>query len=211
MRLAILGLLLFLAATTPHGAAAQDPAAVAPAIAALKKLGGRIETDAAQAGIPVVAVSLRNTKCTNDDLKHLRHLPALRRLDLSHTDIGNEGLAEIKDLTQLEELNLAFTLPTDDGLVYLKGLIKLKALDLEKPCKGPYTPESRFTDKALLHLKGMTRLESLNMDWNMLSDSGLEQLKGMTSLRQITLGFQTKVTEEGRANLRKSLPKATIH
>lgn len=194
----------------PQSNAVAGDAADSPEVAALKRLGARVESDATKPGKPIVKISLRNTKATDADLEYVSRLKTLRALDLSHTDIGNEGLARLKGLDQLEELNLAFTRITDEGLISLRPMINLKSLDLERPCKGEYTPANRLTDKALVHLKGLARLESLNLDWNMVTDTGLAHLETMTSLRELTLGFQTGVTIKGRANLQARLPNAKI-
>jgi hypothetical protein len=180
----------------------------AKAKAILAKLGAKVEADAAG---DIVGVTVHNQKVTDDDLKCLKDLPKLKSLDLSHTDIQNAGLVHLGGLQSLEKLDLSFTKATDAGLAHLKGLSRLKWLNLEKPCKGMYDAEHRFTDKALPHLKGLKTLEYLNIDWNMVTDDGLEQLHGLTNLRELVLGFQTDVKGPGVEKLRKALPGAKIH
>ena len=52
-------------------------------------------------------------------------------------------------------------------------------------------------------------MQSLDLQQTNVGDKGLEHLKGLTSLRELNVR-QTKVTDAGVANLRKSLPKLKI-
>ena len=176
------------------------------AVAAIQKLGGKVEVDATDSGRPAVKVSFRNTKITDEELSHLKVLTDLKELDLSHTDITNAGLRHVRGLTQLTKLDLSFNKVHDDGLAHLKDMAKLKWLDLERGCKEPKT---FISDSGLKHLKGLSALEHLNLSWNEVTDGGLEHLKGLSNLKEVDLS-DGKVTRAGVQDLQKALPKAKI-
>ena len=115
------------------------------AIAAIRKLGGRVEVDKKQPGNPVVAVFLEGTTITDAGLPHLKGLTKLQSLHLLITKVTDAGLIHLKGLTELHVLSLNSTQVTDAGLVHLKGLAKLQELRLN------YT---KVTDTGLVHLKG---------------------------------------------------------
>ena len=97
------------------------------AIAAIEKLGGTVEY-----GDRRKAVSLRDCKITDADLKHLKGLPGLTDLELRGTAVTDSGLAHLKDLNKLVILNLYDTTVGDAGLEHLKGLTKLNFLMLKQ-------------------------------------------------------------------------------
>jgi len=100
------------------------------AIAAIKKMGGRVETDSKAPGKPVVKiflfggkiagigleclkalpavywVGLHDSDTTNGDVKHLKSLPKLRRISLAETKISDSALLDLKEVTTLEWLVL---------------------------------------------------------------------------------------------------------
>ncbi len=124
------------------------------AVAAIKKMGGRVQADSKTPGQPVVKVylfggkiagtgldclkalpavywvGLHDSDTTNADVKHLKCLPKLRRLSLAETKITDAALIDLKEITTLEWLELHHCAITDVGLVHLKSLKKLKHLDL---------------------------------------------------------------------------------
>src|SRR4051794_27320339 len=80
-------------------AGAQAASEEAEAVAAIEKLGGRVERDEKRPNKPVVLVSLYSTKVTDVNLVHLECLKKLKRLHLPHTSISDAGLAHLKGLT----------------------------------------------------------------------------------------------------------------
>ncbi len=73
-----------------------------------------------------------------------------------------------------------------------------------------------MTNAGLKHLKGLTNLEILNIGSTagpigntQITDLGLENLKGLTKLKSLTV-WGTKVSADGRRNLRESLPNCNI-
>src|SRR5260370_23679688 len=83
--MAMLGIVL----TVPQSMLrAQDSEAkTARAIAAIKKLGGKVEVDAKSPGMPVVAVDLKHTQVVDASLEHLKELTRLERLFLKDTEV----------------------------------------------------------------------------------------------------------------------------
>ena len=95
----------------PAQTAAADP------VAALKKLGAKIERN--EQG-EVVEVSLMNRKLTDAGLAHLKGLNNLTGLLLADTKVTDAGLAHLKGLTKLKRLGLWDTKVTDAGKKKLK-------------------------------------------------------------------------------------------
>lgn len=65
------------------------------AVAAVEKLGGKVERDQERPGAPVVSVNLSSRKVTDKDLERLKDPPALEALDLNNNQITNEGLKHL--------------------------------------------------------------------------------------------------------------------
>ncbi|HEX5272057.1 MAG TPA: hypothetical protein VFW33_16285, partial [Gemmataceae bacterium] len=119
---------LVLTCTLLLAGAARLPAQ--DAVAAIKKLGGKLTLDESKPGKPVVGVSFAYRPITNDDLAALESLPALESLDLRVTRIDDGAAARLKGLAALKVLGLAGTKVGDAGLEKLKGLTALEDLDL---------------------------------------------------------------------------------
>jgi hypothetical protein len=100
------------------------------AVAAVEKLGGKVEFGPEGPAGPVVRVRLNDTRVTDKDLEHLRGLTALRRLDLHRTAVTDEGLRHLRGLTRLNRLYLTGTGVSDKGLAHLTGLAELEYLHL---------------------------------------------------------------------------------
>lgn len=99
------------------------------AIAAIKRLGGRLTVDGQS---NLTQLDLDSTKLTDAELKHLKGLTNLRSLRLSRTQVTDAGLEHLKGMTELSSLYLYETVVSDAGLENLKGLTKLKFLMLKR-------------------------------------------------------------------------------
>ena len=168
----LLGLLLVMGmvgcgggATSPDSGGATAQAADADPVAALEKLGARIERN--EQG-EVIGVSIAFRKFTDADLVQLKGFAELQSLDLTHTQITDLGLVHLKGLTNLTSLVLAGTQVTDAGMVHLKGLTKLEGLTLMN---------TKITDAGLVHLKEMTKLNYLFVQLTKVTDAGVAELK----------------------------------
>jgi hypothetical protein len=150
------------------GYSAEPDAEQEAAIAAIKKLGGKVHVDDKRPGKPVVAVGLRSTRVTDAGLVHLKGLTQLQGLDLNFTKVTDAGLVHLKGLTKLQVLYLWRTEVTDAGLVHLKGLTQLQSLNLLS---------TEVTDAGLVQLKGLTQLQSLDLRSTRVTDEGVKNLQ----------------------------------
>jgi len=71
-------------------------------------------------------LNLGRTKITDEGLKVIAQLPALRQIHLNNTLIGDEGIRHLTSLTEVNYLNLVGTKLTDVGLTHLAAMKKLK-------------------------------------------------------------------------------------
>jgi WD40 repeat protein/tRNA A-37 threonylcarbamoyl transferase component Bud32 len=153
-------------AAEPANAAQDDEST---AVAALEKLGARVERDEKQPGKPVMEVRLIGAKQVKDaDLKHLKFFASLQRLYLADNQVTDAGLENIKDLRSLQVLQLSQMQITDEGLKHLKELKNLWALTLW---------DVRVTDAGLKELKGLQRLSVLSLPNTKVTDAGVKDLK----------------------------------
>jgi hypothetical protein len=207
------------------------------AIAAITKLGGRIEFDRSQPFRPlwlrpllgdrsageVVTVVLDGDQVTDSGLIHLAGLTKLRRVKLDRTKVTGAGLVHLAARTKLEGLSLNKTTIDDGHLAHLTGLTELRNLDLDRtyvsaglvyvarlPKLSCLNLEySQVTDFQLARLSGLTELKKLNLAYTSITDAGLVHLTGLTKLEELDLRG-TNVTDEGADQLQEALPKARI-
>ena len=83
------------------------------AIAAIRKMGGRVTIHTKSPDRPVTRVTLRHTQVSDAGLVHLKGLTSLQRLGLGDTQVSDAGLVHLKGLTSLQRLNLARTQVSD--------------------------------------------------------------------------------------------------
>jgi len=189
------------------------------AIAAIKRLGGKVEVDEKVAGKPVVTVYLWVKGVTDKDLKHLRAFPSIEHLSLGDFQVTDEGLKLLRELPRLESLYLQRTRITDAGLAHLKDCKNLSALWLRgtkvtdaglaflEDCMNLTELDlsgTSITDEGLVHLKDHKKLTRLDLDDTPVTDAGLAHLAELKGLTILTLSG-TKVSERGLAHL-KGMP-----
>ena len=119
------------AAAAGQSKTVQRTAAEKKAIAAIKKLGGKIKYDEKNPARHVIHVDFYGTKVTDADLIALKGLPQLDFLRLCYTQITDAGLVHLKGLKNLRVLDLGHTKITDAGLVHLRGFTNLRILWIE--------------------------------------------------------------------------------
>jgi hypothetical protein len=127
----------------------------------------------------------------DDELKYLKVLKKLQRLNLRGSFVNRDGSALIKKKVRI----------SDKGLSYLTSLRNLKDLNLN---------DTKITNRGLAFLKGMTKLEKLDLSNTGISDHGLKYLRGLKRLKILTL-YGTKVTNTGLMKLKQFLPGCEIH
>lgn len=163
------------------------------AAAAVEKLGGKVELNAAG---EVIKVDLNNAKITDADLKLLERFPELEWLDVRVTPIGDEGVAHIRGLKKLKFLNIARTNVGDKGLESLRGLTQLETLLMA---------HTKFTDGGLKNLEQLKNLRKLSLFKTGASDAATKYLEKLPSL-DILIISGSKITELGTAAMLKARP-----
>ena len=163
----ILPIALLLIAGMPGFSAEPDDGQEA-AIAAIKKLGGRVELDRNKA---VVRVYFSGDKVTDAGMKNLKGLKSLRVLTVFDAKVTS--LEHLRGLTKIDYLDFDNTPITDAGLEHLKGLTKLHYLGLT---------EAKVTDAALNHLKELKSLRILVLTDVGITDAGAKKFR--SKLRQ---------------------------
>ena len=119
-------------------------------LAAIRQLGGTVETDPKLPGRPVVKVSLAGTEFRDADLAVLQAFPELRELNLT-------GWCK-----EMQKNHL-----TDAGLKHLQAL-RAEVLDLDW---------HNVTDTGLPRLEGLSRLKRLNLNETPVTNKGIERLQ----------------------------------
>jgi internalin A len=175
------------------------------AVAAIKKLGGRVTFDEENPGKPVVNVLLSNNKVAAAGLAQLKGLTSLRGLYLDRTRMTDAGLVHLKEMTALQTLVLKGHKVTDAGLEHLKALKSLEMLTLEGEfysSRGATLADgNKVTDAGLAHLQGLTNLQTLILRGIQMTSAGLAHLKGLTSLQRLELD-RTMVGDAGLGYLK---------
>jgi internalin A len=136
------------------------------------------------------------TTVTDEGLRHLRSLRALRLLNLCSTNIGDPGMEHLRGMISLRELRLFDTRITDKGLESIGTLCGLQSLFLDK---------TRISDAGLRNLAGLSDLQVLSLWQTGIGDAGLKHLSGLTHLYELDLN-ETLITDGGMrclANLRE--------
>ncbi|MCH7990564.1 MAG: hypothetical protein IID46_15595, partial [Planctomycetes bacterium] len=190
------------AAAQPAKRTAKDKAnaSEAAAVAAIKRLGGRVTFDTKNPDRPATDLRLDRPHFIDAHLVHLKGLTNLQTLHLTNSRVTDAGLVHLKGLSKLQVLELNGTKVTDAGLIHVKGLKNLKRLGLT------YTP---ITDAGLVHVEGMTSLEVLALAYTKVTDAGMEHLYGLPKLQTLYLA-KTKVTRAGVIALQTALPNCNI-
>src|SRR5439155_9453289 len=85
-------------------------------LAAIEKMGGKIERAEDLANKPIIKVDLTDKKIKDSDLTRLKEFKDLENVQLGYTPITDAGLAHLKDLPNLRILVLLDTKVTDKGL-----------------------------------------------------------------------------------------------
>jgi hypothetical protein len=183
----------------------KDWKAEQAAIAAINRLGGRVDTVYDGPIWPIVVsgvghyidraygVALYKKSIQDGDLECLKGLPKLQELNLYHSQITDGALASLEGL-RLTGLNLRGALINDAGLVHLKGLGNLRWVELQ---------DTKITDAAAEQLARLTQLRTLGLDGTLITDASLPCLTKLSSLRSLSLSG-TSITDAGLESLKSS-------
>jgi hypothetical protein len=160
----------------------------------------------------LLAIDLSCTCVTDTGLRHLAHLPNLRRLELCGTDIDGRGLSYLGGLTELSSLRLDSTNINDAGLQSMPELPNLQLLFLSG---------TRITDAGIPHLSRFPGLMVLGLgrtavtgrgfkdfashsNWHLnislehcpVDDEGLRQIVSVPGVSELDLSH-TRITDAG--------------
>lgn len=171
-------------------------------IDAIARLNGRVESQHSIVfnipGMPKKLgtpdhVSFFGPKLDDRELKVLDGLPRLRTLTMVNTRVTDDGIAWLARFPKLDCLAVANTDQT--------RIIGPRGASLNTP------PE--WTGKGVRNLKLLPNLLVLQLGGPHVTDADLPALMSLKRLLAIDL-FQTSVTKEGVATLRKSLPNCQV-
>jgi len=145
-------------------------------------------------------IDFNNTKVSDSDLRHIRHLTRLKGLALWETDLGDEALKHIANFVQLRWLDLGDTRISNAGLGMLKGLTSLEDLSLLN---------TEIGDLGIEQLESLPCLKRLDLMNTRVSDASVPTLKRFTSLKYLRI-YESRISESGYVEIAKALPDCQI-
>ncbi len=185
--------LLALCIISSAARAAEDlPADEASVVAALKKLGAKIETGDDRR---IISVDLTRTKATAVTIEMLKPCTQLQRLTATGIPVTDESLKVVAKRSKLESLELDATDITDAGLRHLSSLKQLKRLSLAG---------TAITDEGLKAVESMIQLTSLNVGRRPVESFSLQMTpQGPRPVPNIPASQKatTNITDAGMASL----------
>ena len=124
-----------------------------------------------------------NDRFVDDDLRHLRALPKLRKLEIWTYPLRDAGLQHVGQLQDLASLAIGgwSVQYTDEGLVALRPLRKLERLTL--------TQAQGITDGGMRVIAGLPALRFLGITYTKISNVGLDHLLESRSLTEVDYGW----------------------
>jgi Leucine Rich repeat len=148
----------------------------------------------------VEKIELAGSPVTSHGLLALRGLSQLYMLHLDDTRVDDTGLVELARLKNLEVLSLGKTLVTDAGLAHLERLPRLERL---------YLDETAVTDAGLARLGTLVNLKELSLVDTQISDAGLKHLQGLKNLEMLKV-YNTLVTKQAMHDFHAAVPKCVV-
>lgn len=147
------------------------------------------------------SLDLERSGVTDDTLSAIQEMLDLKRLLLSHTQITDKGFALLKHLPQLESISLGRTLVTADGMRVLSQLPNLRVINFSG---------RMLTEETVPVLKQVPRLrEFFVYD---LTDESLGRIAQMENLTQLEiLNVDNSYTENALQQVANSLPNCKIY
>ena len=155
----------------------------------------------------------RSPNVTGASLAHVRDLPRLKHIHLSHVQVGDGDLVYLQSLPKLEWLDLSFTDVGDEGLAHLAGIVGLTRLQLDstKVTTAGLSQLGRMSRMGMLTIaltkvddlapiRPMSQLVYLNLGGTPIDDDGLAAVAGLGALKTINL-TNTKVDDAGLVHL----------
>jgi hypothetical protein len=149
-------------------------------------------------------------RITDQGLKKLGRLKALRRLTIGSPDVTDAGLPALAALPALECLAVDSTQLTDAGMAALVKSTTLRELYLIGPVGRIPGRAAAVGDAGVMALAGMPRLGALGLGYTFLTDKGLAAMAkpgNFSGLVNLALA-NTAITDAGLKSLHdpKALP-----
>ncbi|HEY3963206.1 MAG TPA: hypothetical protein VGM05_01535 [Planctomycetaceae bacterium] len=172
-----------------------------------------------------VAINLSNSLAEDADVRNLRHLPTLKKVDLVETKITDAGLIVLRELTELEELRIGSDQITDVGIKNITSLGKLREVLLSGPHISDLSlsetsrlpklqvltiSSPRLTDKGLQRLAQHKQLRSLRISAPLLTDRALSYIGQIPCLRSLHIINQCHITDEALAQFKSDRPALNV-
>jgi internalin A len=137
-----------------------------------------------------LCIDEKNT-VTNNGLKQIAGLKALRILQIISVSIKDEGLKVLSGLPSLNYLVLGGKF-TNDAALYLKDVPSLRVLKIDP---------GQFDDSGMKNISGLTQLENIDAHWmEGITDEGIAYLKNMPNLKKLDI-YHSKLTDKGLSYL----------
>jgi hypothetical protein len=146
------------------------------------------------------SLTLRSKDITDEALKDLHGLYAIKELNLYGTRVTGRGLAHLQESAHLERLGLYGSETGDEGLEYASQFKNLMSVELGA---------TQIQGRGLAKLNALSRLQSLNLSDAPLADEQLASIRELPALESVDLhganwGFGH---EARRESLNARLPK----
>src|SRR5262245_34620507 len=106
-----------------HAESEQDRA-----VAAIEKLGGKVERDPKAPGQPGITVILDDVADPDAALEQVKALKTVTKVSAENAPVTDAGLAHLRGATQLKTLIAPSPKLTDAGLASLEGMTQLRSL-----------------------------------------------------------------------------------
>ncbi len=169
----------------PTDALEEDVAALEEeSVAALEKLGARIERDG-QGKIYSIAVG--GPQFTDAALVHLKGLTHLKRLFLIGPQFTDAGLVHLKGLTKLKHLMLGVAQVTDTGVVELQKALPnctivhpFQKNRRNQPAQPPRQPNQQRPGKRVVSVSSNERIHDYHSHIQVLQDGSLRVTETIT-------------------------------
>ncbi len=166
------------------------------------------------------SLKIRDAASADGDLLPLEKMPALERLDLSHSQVSDAAWRHVAVVPRLQAIDASYALVSDAGAAHLARCPDLRHLVLTRgtisdsgaaalakiaSLETLVLDGTRITDEALAHLAQLENLQSLSVSETAVTERGLDYLAASTSLNSVT-AERTTVTQEALRRFADSRP-----
>ena len=147
-----------------------------------------------------VAIQCRCREINDIGFMHLAQIPGLIELWVDHANITDESLNYLIG-SKIETLGLYGIPITDKGLEILSKIKSLREIDLR---------DTDITNNGMMHLAKLDKLIDIRLWETEISDEGIIHIVGLKDLKELNLGYDSKVSEEMVAKLKSLMPNTTV-